>query len=267
MFESLALSGGGVRGGLLVGGLSALETLRGNLTFPKGIYGCSIGSILATAIAFNLSASTIRSIFEDDFQLSRAIPPIRLSNIMEFQKTKGMFSMTMLRDLLVVTFRKHGVELEGKYIKDTPQKLFILTSNLTTRRSTFLTENVPLIEAILCSCCLPFIFHPQVLFQNVYVDGGVFTRNIHTIVPENCLVLYIDRSSNPMFPEDIETMSLNDMFTHVYFVGEQKQWPNNVAVFHNNTIQILQELTPENKKFMYETGHSIMTRFWTKRHS
>ena len=264
MFEALALGGGGVRGGLLVGGLAALETLRGNLTFPEGVYGCSIGSILAAAVAFNLSAATIRRIFEEDFQMSRILPELRLSNFTDFQKSKGMFSMDMLRDVITTSFRKHGVELDGKTIGDAPQKLSILVSNLTTQRSTFLTGNVPLVDALLCSCCLPFIFHPQVLFRNVYVDGGIFTRNIHKLVPKNCLVFHVDRSSNPMFPENIPSMSLGDMFTHVYFIGEQKLWPPNVVIFENNSIHILQELTDADKKFMYEEGHSIMTRFWAK---
>jgi len=265
MFEALALGGGGVRGGLLVGALCALEKLRGNLMFSRGIYGCSIGSILATAVAFNLPAELIRTMFEDDFQLSQAIPKIRLSNITDFPTTKGIFSMDMLRDLILTSFQKHGIELKDKRISDAPQTLYIIASNLTTRKTTFLTGDVPIVEAILASCCLPFVFAPRVLFDNVYVDGGIFIRDIHKLVPEDCLVLHIDRPNNPLFPSDIETMSLNDMFTQIYFIGGVKSWPPNVVVLENDTIQILQELSPEDKQTLYGEGYLRLTRFWTKR--
>lgn len=265
MFEALALSGGGVRGGLLVGGLAALETLRGNLTFPQGIYGCSIGSILATAVAFNLSASAVRSMFEDDFQLSRAIPSLRLSNITDFPKTKGMFSMDMFRDLLIQSFQTHGIDVTAP-ISNAPQPLYILASNLTTRKPTFLTGDVPILDAILASCCLPFIFAPRVLYNNVYVDGGIFVPNFHTIVPEHCLILHIDRPNKPFFPSDIESTSVRDMFTQIY-MGKTKIWPSNVVIFENETIQILQELTADDKLLMYTEGQLFLTRFWAKRHT
>jgi predicted acylesterase/phospholipase RssA len=31
--------------------LAAIEKIKGDLQFPEGIYGCSIGSIVATAVA------------------------------------------------------------------------------------------------------------------------------------------------------------------------------------------------------------------------
>jgi hypothetical protein len=267
MFEALALGGGGVRGGLLVGGLCALESLRGNLQFSRGIYGCSIGSILATAVAFNLPANTIRVMFEEDFQLSRAIPKIRLSNLTEFPSSKGLYSMDMFRDMLIETFEKHGIKLRDTMIQDAPQSLFILASNLTTRRPTFLTGNTSILDAILASCCLPFIFKPQIVFNNVYIDGGVFVRDFHTIVPKDCIVFHIDRPNNPLFPEDIQTTTVQDMFTSIYSIGHLKAWPSNVVVFENDTIQILQELSQDDKNLMYSQGYSRVFSFWSKLNS
>lgn len=53
IFRRLALGGGGAKGILHVGALQELSK-RQPLDFPKGVYGSSIGSILATYIAFGL---------------------------------------------------------------------------------------------------------------------------------------------------------------------------------------------------------------------
>ena len=54
MFSILALGGGGLKGYLEIGAIEELEEHYGKLheTFHEGVYGCSIGSIIATCIAF-----------------------------------------------------------------------------------------------------------------------------------------------------------------------------------------------------------------------
>ena len=62
MFRSIALGGGGIRGFLLFGGLKAIEERQGNLNFPDGIYGCSVGSVIATGVAFGLTSKQMEEI-------------------------------------------------------------------------------------------------------------------------------------------------------------------------------------------------------------
>ena len=80
MFPSIALGGGGVRGGMMIGGLSALEKHQ-PLVFPNGIYGCSAGSIIATGLAYNIPLPAIKHMFETDFNLSTVIPSINFTSI------------------------------------------------------------------------------------------------------------------------------------------------------------------------------------------
>jgi hypothetical protein len=264
LVRSIALGGGGVRGGIMIGGLAALETHQ-SLQFPDGIYGCSAGAILATAVAFNIPLPNIRSMFDTDMQLSSVMPPVRLSTLTEFQKQKGLFSMDMFTEMVVNSFKKNGVELEGKKISDAPQKLSILASNLTTRRATMLSGDVPLLDALRCSSCLPFIFYPQVLFNNVYVDGGVLAHNLHKLVPPECLVFHISRGGSSIFPSQLESISISAFLGDIYETSRKEFYPPNVLWFQNNTISVLQELTNEDKQALFDEGVLQATRFLAKR--
>jgi predicted acylesterase/phospholipase RssA len=216
MFSSLALGGGGVRGGLQVGALIALEQHRGNLTFPEGIYGSSVGSIFATAIAFGMNAKQIETLYNEYFDLKRILPPLRLSSLTELPNSKGMFSMDLIEQTVVEAFSSQGIDLRGKTIGDAQQKLFIVASNMTSQTTTLFTKNIPVLDAIKCSSCLPLVFPPQVLFNQVYLDGGIFIDNLATLVPPDCLVLHISAPVDPLFPDDVKTMSIPNFIFSVY---------------------------------------------------
>ena len=138
MFRSIALGGGGVRGGMMIGGLAALEKHQ-PLVFPNGIYGCSAGSIIATGLAYNIPLSGIKLMFETEFNLSTVIPPINLASITSFTQEKGLFSMDAFTQTLIRAFDRQGIDLRNAVISDAPQKLFIVASNLTTRKPVLFT--------------------------------------------------------------------------------------------------------------------------------
>jgi len=264
MFRSIALGGGGVRGGLMVGGLAALKE-RQDLVFPDGIYGCSAGSVLATAMAYNLPLETIRAMFENDFNLSSVIPAISLTTVTSFTTEKGLFSMDPFTDCVVKAFDKVGIDLRTATIDDAPQKLYIMAANLTTRRTVFFSGTVPILAALRASCCLPFVFHPQVIYNNVYVDGGFFDHNMHKIVPASCLVFHISRADLLISPDRLKTMKMSDYAATLYEAMRLESHTDTVIWFKNDEISLLQELTPENKKQLFDQGYNQASRFFTKR--
>jgi len=263
MFRAIALGGGGVRGVLHVGAIAALEEMRGNLNFPDGIYGCSVGSILATAIAFGLRAKHIQEMM-NDFKMEEVIPPIRLQSLTDFVTKKGLFSMDNLEKSILENFRKHGVELEGKVISDAPQKLSIIGCNLTTNKTSFLTGNIPVLSAIKASCCLPMLFHPQIIHNNVYVDGGMNLDCISEVVPSDCLVLHIGSPATPLFPSELETMSIFSMMGHVYRNMRKVGLPKNVCWLKDYEKSSIDTLSDKDKQRLFETGYSQTVRFFTK---
>ena len=265
MFSSIAFGGGGVRGGLHVGALAAVESLRGSLNFPGGVYGSSVGAIVATAVAFGMRAGQIRAMFDEHFYLHRFLPPLRLANVTRLPDTKGFFAMDTLTEMLLSAFQSQNVDLRDKMIADAPQKLYIFASNMTTRKVNLLTGNIPVLDAIKCSCCLPFIFEPQILHNQVYMDGGIIADSLETYVPADCLVFHIGASSEPLYASDVASMPMA-MFAHAIYrsLRATPRQPN-VVWLQNDTIKMLQELDAQDKKLMFDQGYSQTAGFWAKR--
>lgn len=254
-----------MRGGLHIGALAALEKFKGDLTFPEGIYGTSVGSIVATAVAFGLKSSQIREMFDKHFHMESILPPIRLLNLVESPTKKGIFSMKMLENTVLEAFDSQGVDLRGKKISDAQQKLYIVASNMTTMRTNILTCDIPVLDAIKCSSCLPFVFVPQVLYNQVYVDGGVFMDSIARVVPDTCLVVHISAVADPMYPSEMESMSIATFIHSVYRGTRNHVSGKNVLWLQDETIHILQSIGPKEKALLYNEGFSQTSAFLTKR--
>jgi hypothetical protein len=260
-FSSIALGGGGVRGGLHIGGLAALESVYGVLPFPDGIYGSSVGAIVATALAFGLRAEQMRAMFESHFDLQSVLPRLGLSTLIDFNKQKGMFTMDLFEETVVNAFQSQGIDLRNKRIQDAPKRLFIVASNLTTQRVSILTGSVPILDALRSTSCIPFLFQPQILYNQVYVDGGLFAHSLHDIVPPDCLVFHISYPNKPLFPTDLAEMTIGDMVRHIYVGKRTPIMTPNTVWFQNDSVQILQPITSEHKKLLYDEGYSQTLRF------
>jgi len=265
MFRSIALGGGGVRGALHIGGLRALAE-RQPLVFPDGIYGCSVGSIIATCLAFGLNVDQMESMLSTEFVLSNFIPPLSLSALMSFQSKKGMFSMDMLENALLTSFARFGIDLRGKMIADAPQKLWIVAANLTRKNTSLLTGQIPLLAAIKASSCIPGVYQPQIINNNVFLDGGVKCDCIVSVVPKGTLVFHIGYAQGPLFPSALEAMEIGEFFRNVYAnvrEGLRPKYPN-VLDFEETKLGPLSDVTEEEKTYMLTTGYEQASRFFSK---
>lgn len=266
MFRSIALGGGGARGGLLIGALSAIEKHQGNLVFPDGIYGSSVGSIVAIAVGCGFTSTTLRNLLYDPIlNMDNIIPPVRLSCLTSAPAKKGLFSMDLFEETLLALFEKHGYDLRSKTFHDLEQPVKVLTSNMTTGQATFLTGSVRLIDAMRCSCCLPFVFQPQILYNNVYLDGGVFTHHLHTIVPDDTLVIDMTSPPRPIFPTEVESMSLSSYIDVVYQSARKQTLPSNVLVLSNANVSIIGAVSDKDKDRMFQEGYDKTLGFLTQR--
>jgi len=193
-FTRLGLSGGGIKGILHVGALQELSKHQ-PLDFPKGVYGSSIGSIIGTYIAFGLPIEKLPELTKKHLSTKNFIPSIGLFDIASCLSKKGLFSMNYLEKTICEVFDEAGLDIRNKLIGDAKMPLFIVASNVTKGKPTIFSKNVPLLEAIKCSCCVPGVFKPQVLYNQVYVDGDFFSPNIYGIVPtsDDTLILTLPR--------------------------------------------------------------------------
>ena len=236
------------------------------LVFPDGIYGCSVGSIIATALAFGVTVDQLESMLFEEFVLSNFVPPISLAAAVAFQTKKGMFPMDLLEETLIRGFGRVGVDLRGKVIADAPTKLWILATNLTTRKSTLLTGQVPLLAAIKASSCIPFVYQPQVIYNQVFLDGGVSCDCIVSVVPKTTLVFHIGYSQGPLIPSVVEKLSISEFFQNVYASvreGVRPLYPN-VLVFDEPKLGPLSDVKDSEKKYMLDTGYEQASRFLSK---
>ena len=208
-FTRLGLSGGGIKGILHVGALQELSKHQ-PLDFPKGVYGSSIGSIIGTYIAFGLPIEKLPILTKKHLSTKNFIPSIGLFDIASCLSKKGLFSMNHLEKTICEVFDEAGLDIRNKVIGDAKMPLFIVASNVTKGKPTIFSKNVSLLEAIKCSCCVPGVFKPQVLYNQVYVDGDFFSPNICGIVPtsDDTLILTLPRSrSITITAETIDSIS------------------------------------------------------------
>lgn len=266
MFNSIAFGGGGVRGVLHIGGLTALQEIRGNLQFPNGIYGTSIGSVIATAVAFNMSPDSIKTMLYDHFHLQTALPSIRLSNLQEFPTKKGAYDTKSFAKMLTESFQHQGIDLTDKTIGDAPQKLYIYATNLTTGKLTRLTGKVPILDAIQASCALPLVFQPVNIFGHLYVDSCVQTHVMYNSFPDDCLVFHINSPVMQITPTKLESLSTYEYLMNMYQLSQQTHHGlSNRIWFRNNKIAILQNLTKEDKDALFQQGYSDTLAFFAER--
>lgn len=269
MYRSIALGGGGSRGGLLVGALSALEEEMGHLRFPDGIYGCSVGSITAVGLGCGMNSTQLNAFFRDpELTISGVLPTLRLKHLNELSIKKGLFPMDEWCAKLEECFERHGFPIRGKTLGQLSQPVKLLASNMTTLKPVLFSDNVQVIDGLRCSCCLPFLFQPQVVYNNVYIDGGVFTPCIADIVPPTCLTLHITARPVPIYPSTLETVSYGQtLYTlwYSFFMQHDLSRFKNLVWLDDDTVNILTETTPADKESMFQNGHSQMVRFISKR--
>jgi hypothetical protein len=265
MFRSIALGGGGIRGFLLFGGLKAVEEHQGNLNFPDGVYGCSVGAVIATGVAFGLTYKQMEEVGYKYVNTSGFLPSFRYATILAFMQKKGLFTQDLMEELFLKIFDSVGIDLRGKMISDAPQKLYLLASNITTQRPTLLTGNIPLLAAMKASCCLPFIFHPQVIHNQLYIDGGVYAENMYDAVPKGTLVLDIAHIKQSIFPSTLEAISVFDMVRTLWAGLRSVRVHADAVNLNIDGVYLLDELKEEDKRRMMDAGYLQTMRFLAKR--
>jgi predicted patatin/cPLA2 family phospholipase len=97
MFRKIGLGGGGAKGILHIGVLRELSKHQ-KLYFPDGVFGCSIGSIIATFVAFEVPFDKILTLIQDFCCIDRFVPPISIDVIENAIPQKGAFDMKIFVD-------------------------------------------------------------------------------------------------------------------------------------------------------------------------
>lgn len=209
-FKKLGLGGGGAKGILHIGALRELAKHQ-ELHFPDGVYGTSVGAIIGVFVAFGIP-------FTDDFlndktealALSSLVPALTFETVQKAFPEKGAFTMDVFQEKMISIFKTCGLDIENLKISDAKMPLYIIASNITKGVPTIFTENVTIIDALRCSCALPFVYRPQELYGQLYIDGDVFLPYIG-LLEKDAFVLSLKTHSyakiNPKTVQDVQFLT------------------------------------------------------------
>lgn len=220
LFRRLALGGGGVKGVLHVGALQELAKYQ-PLHFPDGVYGSSIGSIIATYVAFGLPVEKMIPAIHKYLKVETIVPKPNFTHLVNSFSTKGMFTMDMFEIALKNMFLDEGIDISNKKLCDAKMPLYIVSSNISKRIPSVLSGNVSVIDALKCSCCIPALFKPQQLYGQFYVDGDIFSPCISNVVDideSTLIVSLLKQPGTPVTTKNVESTSPLDYAGSLYLM-------------------------------------------------
>jgi len=271
MFTALALGGGGYRGFMIVGALKELSRHQ-KLEFPDGIYGLSVGAILATAVAYRVPLDKIQSLFQS-VSVDQIVPSVRLPDLLNAPSAKGVYSTEPLGNAIQAAFASIGIELKGAVIRDAPQPLRIVASNITRCTPTIFEGSVPILDALRASCALPGIFHPHVIYDSAYVDGCLYVSSMFDAVPshlqETALFINLGRRNRGISPDMIGKLT-PFKYTEMLYQGCSQlrlktTLTSNTVILYNEKVDSMDALTTEQQQALIDSGELQLSIFWTKR--
>jgi hypothetical protein len=219
-FKKLGLGGGGAKGILHIGALRELAKHQ-KLYFPDGVYGTSIGAIIGVFVAFEIP-------FTDDFlndkkdtlALSSLVPPLTFEAIQKGFPEKGTFTMDVFQEKMVSTFKTCGLDIKTLKIRDAKMPLYITASNITKGVPTIFTGEVSIIDALRCSCALPFVYRPQELYGQLYIDGDAFLPYIGLLEKDAFVISLKSHTYVKINPKTVQDIPLLTYIREVYNMGK-----------------------------------------------
>lgn len=270
-FQKLALGGGGMKGVLHIGALQELAKYQ-PLEFPDGVYGCSIGSIIAAYVAFGLPLDNMKPLLQKYLSIERVIPKSSFLHMLNVFTTKGMYSMDLFEQTIIDLFADVGVDIKDKKISDSKMPLYIIASNITKGIPSVLSGNVNLIMALKCSCCIPGVFRPQELYGNLYVDGDLFNPCIANIVNpnKNTLILsLIKQTGESITVKNIDKLSPIKYACQLYLMMmfqfyRSQQIENMISLYYPN-LRSNTEIKDLNLDEILKSAARQLERFMTNR--
>lgn len=174
----LVLPGGGVHGFALLGALNNYVNILPHIEL---FAGTSIGAIISTLLSIGYTPSEIFDIMSEK-DISKALPDeTYLSLTMNILSSYCISSgNTFVRDCISEMFELKGISKTITFkelVEKTKKYITICCSCLNTRLPVYFNAqsypNAIVIDVLMMSSCLPFIWQPIIFEGNVYVDGGL----------------------------------------------------------------------------------------------
>ena len=156
MSLGLVLSGGGTRGFAHLGAIKALEELGYK---PTMISGASAGAIAGAFYCYGYSPDEIFEIIIKTNVFKIVRPALN---------SRGLLKLDVVEDVLLEYLPENDFE-------SLKIPLFVAATNLVKGHITFFSKG-ELIKPVIASSCVPLIFTPIAIEEEVYVDGGILNN-------------------------------------------------------------------------------------------
>lgn len=161
----IVLSGGGIRGIAHLGILKALKSTGIQFTH---IVGTSAGSIAGSFYAAGIDPEEALGIFLKTRLMKFVRPALGSLGLVNIERTGDIFKTYL-----------------PEQIEDLKIPTTICTTNFTEGNVAYFTKG-PLIRSIHASCCIPGVFKPIMIDEQMYVDGGVLNNFPVEPLLDNC---------------------------------------------------------------------------------
>jgi predicted acylesterase/phospholipase RssA len=228
VIRKLGLGGGGAKGILQIGALMELSKHQ-PLVFPDGIYGSSVGSVIASCIAFGIPIENILEFVKTNSSVQKLIPSkFEVQNISKLFTSKGFYDMNVFNTRMIELFKTANIDIQNKKLRDAEMPLYLVSSNITKGVPTIFSGDVYVLDALRCSCCIPFLFHPQQLGDCLYIDGNILTPNLTSICSADTIIINLNKHRrHSIMPSQLESLSAFDYAKELY----------NIVTIHNEKSQ------------------------------
>jgi hypothetical protein len=198
-YQTLVLSGGGMKGIALLGALQQLQDTLYLQSIDK-VIGTSIGAMIGYLWIIGYSPIELMVLLchKQHQELLQSLSLTRWDMVNCLEGNRGAISYMLIHELLEkLSLDKISTLLTLQQIKQMfGKELICCTYNRSLHKTEFLDStkypDLPCLTALRMSAAIPFIFDPCFFNNNLYVDGGI-VENI-PLSPldekEKCLVLY-----------------------------------------------------------------------------
>jgi len=180
MKVGLVLSGGGIRG---IAHLGVLKALKKTGIQISQITGTSAGSIAGSLYAAGVDPEDAFNIFMQTRLMKFVRPALGSLGLINIERTGDIFR-----------------EYLPAHIEDLKIPMTICTTNFSEGTVAYFTKG-PLIRAIHASSCIPGVFKPIMIDEQMYVDGGVLNNFPVEPLLNNCDYI-IGSTCNHLKPVD-----------------------------------------------------------------
>ena len=169
--------------------------------------------------------------------------------------------MDMLKATLISMYTACGIkDIETKRICDAPQPLFVVAASRSARRRALGTGQGPLLQALLCSGCIPAVCEPQVLYGDVYYDSAVYVRHVEQVAPPGSLVIQLFGNQTKITPKS----SMSEMLAACYYGRNITNHASHVCYLTDLKVGAVDDVSEADREELIQQGYSQTIAFVTK---